>query len=325
MTDVDTRNEMNAPVYRAVVVGVPSTMTARLLWRWLEAGHEVTELWMPAGLDRGMLRRERQLGFFRPGWSVAAAVRRFSIPVRDVGREILAKDESLARSVERSDLILSCMFPYRLPPHLLARAGGRALNLHPALLPAWRGCAPIDSMVQAGRAAVDGGVTLHVMVDKFDAGAIVAAVPVPLDPGKDLIWWAQALSRASGDLVHIGVEPFLRGEIEPRPQPDSPTPYAGKATAQFAIDKTTSFDQADRHLSLFGRSAALDLKTDDRTIRVLGRARSLGPPTGDPPRIGPFFVTMDLADARCRFRRRLPGASRRLRLKRLLRWTIAAY
>lgn len=316
---------MNAPVYRAVVAGVPSTMTARLLWRWLEAGHQVTELWMPAGLDRGMLRRERQLGFFRPGWSVAAAARRFNIPVRHVEREALAKDESLAESVERSDLILSCMFPYRVPSHLLTLAGGRALNLHPAMLPAWRGSAPMISMVRAGRAALDGGVTLHVMVDRFDAGAIVAAVPVPLDPGRDWIWWAQALSRASGDLVREGVEPFLRGEIDPRPQPASPTPYALRANAQFAIDKTTSYDQADRHLSLFGGYASRDLRTDDRTIRVLGRARSLGPPTGEPPRIGPFFVAMDLADARCRFRRRLPGASRRLRLKRLLRWVIAAY
>ncbi|MEO1223485.1 MAG: formyltransferase family protein [Pseudomonadota bacterium] len=316
---------MNAPVYRAVVAGVPSTMTARLLWRWLEAGHQVTELWMPAGLDRGMLRQERQLGIFRPGWSVAAAVRRFNIPVRDVGREVLAKDGSLAESVERSDLILSCLFPYRVPSHLLTLAGGRALNLHPAMLPAWRGSTPMLSMVRAGRAARDGGVTLHVMVDRFDAGAIVAAVPVPLHPGKDWIWWAQALSRASGDLVHVGVEPFLRGEIEPRLQPASPTPYAGRANAQFAIDRTTSYDQADRHLSLFGRSSALDLKTDDRTIRVLGRARSLGPPTGEPPRVGPFFVTMDLADARCRFRRRLPGASRRFRLKRLLRWIMAPY
>lgn len=280
---------------------------------------------MPAGLDRGMLRQERRLGFFRPGWSVTAAVSRFDIPVRDVQREVLATDEALARSVERSDLVLSCLFPYRVPSHLLAMAGGRALNLHPALLPAWRGCAPIDSMVQAGRAAADGGITLHVMVDKFDAGAIVAAVPVPLDPSKDMVWWAQALSRASGDLVHVGVEPFLRGEIEPRPQSASPTPYAGKANARFAIDKTTSHDQADRHLSLFGRTTTVDLKTDGRTIRVLGRARKLGPPTGRPPRIGPFFVSMDLGDARCRFRRRLPGASRRLRLKRLLRWVIAPY
>ena len=324
-TDIDTLSEASAPVYKTVVVGVPLPMTARLLWTWLEAGHQVVEFWMPPGLDRGLSRRDRQLAVCRPGWSVAAALKRFEIPLRHVGRQDLAQDESLVERVAQSDLLLSCLYPYRLPPRLLKQAGGRALNLHPALLPAWRGCAPLASMVRAGRAALDGGVTLHVMVDKFDAGAIVAAIPVPLRPDQDWPRWSQALARASGALVRQGVEPFLRGEIDPRPQPASPTPRSLRADAEFVIDKTISHDRADMHLSLFGRYGSIDLKTDDRTVRVLGRMRSLGPPTGEPPKIGTFFVAMDLADARCRFRRRLPGASRRLRLNRLLSWLTAPY
>lgn len=316
----NTKGGARTEGYTAVVLGDYSPITARLVWAWLGRGHRIDSFWTCVEPKMAALRIDRQLAYVRPGWSVSAALKRHAVPVVEITRERLTEDQALGRRVAEADLLISCMFALRVPAGLLAAAGGRALNLHPALLPAWRGSAPLHSMVQAGRGAVDGGLTLHAMVERFDAGAIIASIAVPLAPGQTWIEWRLALARAAGAMVDRGIVPFMTGDIAPRPQGKSPTPYSRKADRHFVIDRGTQWEKADRLMTLLGRSQSVDLDTGRRLCRVVGGIRKLGPPTGQAARAGPFAVSMDLVDARCRFRRRLPGASRRFRLRQL--WSL---
>lgn len=77
----------------------------------------------------------------------------------------------------KPDLIVSFTFPWRLPPELLATARLGAINLHPALLPAYRGP---NVMRQFFDAAPRIGATLHRMDNDFDTGPILAQVSAPL-------------------------------------------------------------------------------------------------------------------------------------------------
>ncbi len=78
------------------------------------------------------------------------------------------------------DLILSVFYRSLLPDAVLGAAKIAALNLHPSLLPAYRGRAPINWALVNGERET--GITLHHMARRADAGDIVAQRRVPIAP-----------------------------------------------------------------------------------------------------------------------------------------------
>ena len=65
----------------------------------------------------------------------------------------------------------------------LQLAGALWLNVHPSLLPRWRGAAPVERALMAGDAET--GVTIHETVKELDAGPIAAQAAFPLRPEDD--------------------------------------------------------------------------------------------------------------------------------------------
>jgi methionyl-tRNA formyltransferase len=78
------------------------------------------------------------------------------------------------------DFIFSFYYRSMLGPALLAIPRRGALNMHGSLLPRYRGRAPVNWAVLNGERQT--GATLHYMVDKPDAGDIVAQQAVPILP-----------------------------------------------------------------------------------------------------------------------------------------------
>lgn len=82
------------------------------------------------------------------------------------------------------ELVVLAGFDRIVTRALLSRFPGRVLNIHPALLPAFRGA---DAQAQA----VDYGVTItgatvHIVDEDVDHGPIVVQVAVPVAPGEDV-------------------------------------------------------------------------------------------------------------------------------------------
>ncbi|WP_067064692.1 formyltransferase [Roseateles chitosanitabidus] len=95
------------------------------------------------------------------------------------------QDPALAEAVAaaKPDVIFSFYFRSMLPASLLSLAPGGAYNMHGSLLPKFRGRAPTNWAVLHG--ATETGATLHLMVDKPDAGDIVDQQAVPILPRDD--------------------------------------------------------------------------------------------------------------------------------------------
>jgi methionyl-tRNA formyltransferase len=80
----------------------------------------------------------------------------------------------------RPDFLFSFYYRHMLGPPLLELASRGALNLHGSLLPKYRGRVPVNWAIIKGERET--GATLHYMVEKPDAGAIVAQQAVPILP-----------------------------------------------------------------------------------------------------------------------------------------------
>jgi methionyl-tRNA formyltransferase len=71
---------------------------------------------------------------------------------------------------EPVDRVVVCAYGLYIPPRLLERSV--FLNVHPSLLPRWRGAAPVERAILAGDEET--GVTIHETVAELDAGPIAA-------------------------------------------------------------------------------------------------------------------------------------------------------
>jgi methionyl-tRNA formyltransferase len=138
-----------------VRIGVAATapLGADVLER-LAAAHDVVFLLTRPDAPRG---RGRKLA---PPPAKEAA-ERLGIPVHQPEKPELPSD------VER---VVVCAYGLYIPPRLLARS--LFLNVHPSLLPRWRGAAPVERAILAGDEET--GVTIHETVAELDAGPVAA-------------------------------------------------------------------------------------------------------------------------------------------------------
>ncbi len=81
----------------------------------------------------------------------------------------------------RIDLVCLAGFMRRLTPWLVTRWHGRILNIHPSLLPQFKGLDTHRRALAAG--AKEHGATVHFVVSELDAGPIVAQARIPVRDG----------------------------------------------------------------------------------------------------------------------------------------------
>ena len=81
------------------------------------------------------------------------------------------------------DLVVSAGFMKLVGPAVLGAFGGRLINTHPALLPAFPGAHAVRDALEAGVAVT--GATVHVVDAGVDTGPVLTQRQVPVLPGDD--------------------------------------------------------------------------------------------------------------------------------------------
>jgi phosphoribosylglycinamide formyltransferase/phosphoribosylglycinamide formyltransferase-1 len=84
----------------------------------------------------------------------------------------------------RVDLVVLAGYLKRVPPSVIREYGGRIINIHPALLPAFGGEGMYGARVHEAviaSGARESGVTVHLVDDDYDRGPIVAQWRVPVE------------------------------------------------------------------------------------------------------------------------------------------------
>jgi methionyl-tRNA formyltransferase len=147
---------------------------------------------------------------------VTARAREMGLPLLQPST-LRTDDAGAALRELRPDAAVLADYGRILPAAILAVPGHGFLNLHPSLLPRYRGATPIPAAIAAGDAWT--GVTLFRMDVGMDTGPIVAASRRPLDGTEDAPTLEAALAADAADLLAASLEPWLAGELPERPQP----------------------------------------------------------------------------------------------------------
>lgn len=111
--------------------------------------------------------------------SVRKTCAELGVPVR-AGADMKDPAEHAKLEALAPRAIFSFYYRDLLPEPVLECASVAAVNLHGSLLPRYRGRAPVNWMILHGER--EGGVTLHHMVKRADAGDIVDQEPFPIGP-----------------------------------------------------------------------------------------------------------------------------------------------
>ncbi|POA20779.1 bifunctional UDP-glucuronic acid oxidase/UDP-4-amino-4-deoxy-L-arabinose formyltransferase [Pseudomonas sp. FW300-N1A1] len=126
------------------------------------------------------------------------------------------------------DYLFSFYYRNLLSEALLATAGKGAYNLHGSLLPAYRGRAPANWVLVNGE--TETGVTLHRMVKRADAGAIVAQQPVAIERTDTALTLHGKLRDAAASLLRDTLPPLIQDRLTETVQDESRATVFGRRT-----------------------------------------------------------------------------------------------
>lgn len=152
------------------------------------------------------------------------------IPVTEIDS---FKDETAVHSITdpRPDLLVVVSFGLIIPKWFLDQPTIGAINVHPSLLPRYRGPSPLQWVIWNGEKET--GVTIMKMSERMDAGDIVFQESTPLGEEEDAAALSDRLSlRASQILPRIVADACARGTITGTPQDEEKATYTPMITKE---------------------------------------------------------------------------------------------
>jgi methionyl-tRNA formyltransferase len=188
------------------------------------------------------------------------------IPVYSVAHAGSHELVDLLDSLCPSAACVAC-FPAKLPIDLISRMPLGFLNVHPSLLPHYRGPAPLFWLFQKGDADKR-GVSVHLMDAKLDTGPLVAQESLEFADGLDQIMIERICGALGGRLLLQALSWLASGRTG-RPQPDSGSYHPWPSAADYALEtswsarrafnfmRATNGDGITYNVSIAGRNLAL--------------------------------------------------------------------
>jgi phosphoribosylglycinamide formyltransferase-1 len=143
--------------------------------------------------------------------------RRAGVPVEHVdpagfvGKEDYDRELADRVEIHNVGLVVGAGYMRILSPVFLERFPA-VLNVHPSLLPAFRGLRAVEQALEAG--VGETGVTVHLMVEEVDAGPIVAQERVPILPEDTQETLLGRLHPVEHRLLVRAVADFFMGRVE---------------------------------------------------------------------------------------------------------------
>ncbi|AST80732.1 TPA: bifunctional UDP-4-amino-4-deoxy-L-arabinose formyltransferase/UDP-glucuronic acid oxidase ArnA [Citrobacter farmeri] len=128
------------------------------------------------------------------------------------------------------DVIFSFYYRHLLCDAILALAPAGAFNLHGSLLPKYRGRAPLNWVLVNGESET--GVTLHRMVKRADAGAIVAQQRVAISSDDTAFTLHHKLCQTARRVLEQALPAIERKETHDVQQNESEATYFGRRTPE---------------------------------------------------------------------------------------------
>ncbi len=137
-------------------------------------------------------------------------------------------DEGMLEKIRsyEPDLFIVADYGQILSKELLSIPKKGSVNVHPSLLPKYRGAAPVQWALINGESET--GVTIQYVAEKMDAGDIIVQSTVQIEPDDNTESLQTRLGAIAADMLLDVIDDIRSGAVRARPQDDDFATYAPK-------------------------------------------------------------------------------------------------
>ncbi len=224
------------------------------------AGHDIVCVYTQPPRPAGRGHKPRQT-------PVHEAARRLGLAVRTPA-SLGAAAEQRAFAELGCDACVVAAYGLILPPAVLAAPRMGCVNVHPSLLPRWRGPAPIPRTIAAGDAET--GVTIMLMDEGVDTGPVLTVERVPVAADATAGRLHDTLAEMGGRLVVAALDGLARGALAPTAQAGEGATYAPKLDkAEGRLDWRRPAAELDRLVRAFSPRPGAYCDLGGNAVKVL--------------------------------------------------------
>ena len=190
------------------------------------------------------------------------------IPVYEVSRLAAPETQQTLADLHPDVACVAC-FNKRIPSSLLALPPHGFLNVHPSLLPHFRGPAPLFWTLRAG--IQNTGVTVHRMDAEMDTGDIANQASLTLPDGISSQEADGLMGLLGGQLLVKTLNQLADGTFSPIPQPEGGSLQPWPQAADFRIPVSWSAQRAFnfmRGTAVFGQPYVIEMEEGEIVVKT---------------------------------------------------------
>ena len=245
---------------RLVFMGTPAYVVPVLETLFAAPGMPVVGVYTPPDRPRGRGQAVEQT-------PVKAAALERDLPIFQPPSLRSARAQQELASLQ-PDVIVVAAYGKLLPPEVLDLPPHGCLNLHPSLLPKYRGPSPVITAILDGVATT--GVTLMQLDAGMDTGPILAQREYPLHGDETAATLTEDLFRLGAQLLLDNLAAWTIGDLKATPQDDALATVTRKLErADGWADWNRPAADLERRRRAFTPWPGLHTRWEDKTLRLL--------------------------------------------------------
>lgn len=178
-------------------------------------------------------------------WAKNHTIPVLSFPAQQQKPWLFANDQTVVDALQpfKADLVVSASYGQKIPSETITEAQFGGLNIHPSLLPRWRGADPVPWAIYTGDHQT--GVTIVRLSDSFDQGLILAQKKLNITETDTTPQLRAKLFTMGGNLLKNTLPDILSDKIKGSPQRiDGKTPYARRLTRDDGFEPWNTIEKS---------------------------------------------------------------------------------
>ena len=200
----------------------------------------------------------------------------------DVFQPVSLRQDDIQRELAalNPDVVVVAAYGKILPAEVLKIPRHGCINVHPSLLPRYRGPSPVASAILEGEGRT--GTTIMLMDEGTDTGPVLTSRSVPIDPG-DVTSGSLTplLFQLGGELLNDVLSPWIQGEVKAKPQDHSQATLTKKLEKRDGEARwETSAQELERRLRAFTPWPGLFTYWKGKLLKILSAAPLLSLSSG---------------------------------------------
>ncbi|MGM0438885.1 MAG: methionyl-tRNA formyltransferase [Patescibacteria group bacterium] len=209
-------------------------------------------------------------------------------PVKKIAeREGISVFNELEKVIDQTDLVLVAAYGEIIKKDVLEKPKHGFLNVHPSLLPKYRGPTPLQAAILNGDEKT--GVTIMLMDEKIDHGPILAQKEIELNGNEYYKTLENKLSTLGGKLLADTVPKWINKNIKPKPQDDSKAKHTKLLNKKDGkINWNNSATKIEREIRAYNPWPGSYSKVDGKLVKIFKASvqkQTQDGPFGDPGKI----------------------------------------